>query len=275
MSDLQNMFSVNFTGLTNDLTYYARVYPMNPKGFAQAEIGTQIGNAMPVAGLDLAHLPTGTAILLNVNGVAKRFLVVQQGVPSSLYDSSCDGTWLLMEELYEKRALDSTNNDYENSDLHTYLNNSFVSLFDSGVRSLIKQVKIPYRKGTGTSGSDMSGANGLSAKIFILSAYEVGWTTADGSMPVDGACLDYFEGAATKDPKRIAYLNGSANIWHTRTPYTYGGSAATRQWEVDSVGYYSNSGSCTGSYGVRPALVLPSDVRVGINPNADGSYSLM
>lgn len=44
---LNEMFSVNFTGLTNDLTYYARVYPMDPKGYAQAEIGTQVGSAIP------------------------------------------------------------------------------------------------------------------------------------------------------------------------------------------------------------------------------------
>ena len=46
---LNEMFSVNFAGLTNDLTYYARVYPMNPKGYAQAEIGTQVGSAIPKA----------------------------------------------------------------------------------------------------------------------------------------------------------------------------------------------------------------------------------
>ena len=46
MSELTKMLSANFTGLTNDQTYYARVYPMNRKGAAQSEIGTQIGSAI-------------------------------------------------------------------------------------------------------------------------------------------------------------------------------------------------------------------------------------
>lgn len=46
---LVEMYSVNFTGLANDRTYYARVYPMNPEGNAQSEIGTQVGSASPTA----------------------------------------------------------------------------------------------------------------------------------------------------------------------------------------------------------------------------------
>lgn len=46
---LNEMFSVNFTALTNDRTYYTRVYPMDPKGYAQSEIGTQVGVATPKA----------------------------------------------------------------------------------------------------------------------------------------------------------------------------------------------------------------------------------
>lgn len=35
-------------GLTNDVTYYARVYPINPKGFAQSELDGQVASAIPV-----------------------------------------------------------------------------------------------------------------------------------------------------------------------------------------------------------------------------------
>lgn len=265
----------NVTGLTNGVTYYGKVFSVNPKKRANNRADLTVFTAVPAAGLDLAELAIGSTISLNVNGAARQFLVVHQGEPSSLYDGSCNGTWLLMKDLYEKRVWDSTNNDYADSDIHFYLNNVFLNLFDREVQMLIKQVKIPYRNGTGTSGSDDFGANGLSAKIFIPSAYELGWTTSTGSMPIDGACLEYFRGIAPKDAKRIAYLNSSAGIWWTRTPYTYGSAASARVWVVDSVGYYSNSGSCTGSYGIRPALVLPSDAKVGLEPNADGSYSLL
>ena len=48
-TSLTEMIHVEFTGLTNGETYYARVYPMDPKGYAQAEVGTQVGSAIPKA----------------------------------------------------------------------------------------------------------------------------------------------------------------------------------------------------------------------------------
>ena len=44
------MFMVTFTGLTNGVTYYVRVYPINPQGFAQSEVGTQVASSTPTAG---------------------------------------------------------------------------------------------------------------------------------------------------------------------------------------------------------------------------------
>ena len=46
---LAEMITVTFTGLTNGQTYYVRVYPVNPKGFKQSEIETQVGVATPKA----------------------------------------------------------------------------------------------------------------------------------------------------------------------------------------------------------------------------------
>ena len=167
-----------------------------------------------MANVLLSTKAVGSTVKLKVNGTAKEFIVVHQGKPSSLYDDSCNGTWLLMKDIYENRVWQSGNiNKYESSDIHTYLNNTFLNLFESNIRDAIKQVKIPYRKNGGSGGTDQSGANGLSAKIFLLSGYEVGWTTSDYSyFPVDGAKLSYFEsGTGTSaNNKRIAYLNGSA-----------------------------------------------------------------
>ena len=44
------MFKVTFAGLTNGVTYYVRVYPINQKGFAQSEVGTQVASSTPTAG---------------------------------------------------------------------------------------------------------------------------------------------------------------------------------------------------------------------------------
>lgn len=222
-----------------------------------------------MANVLLSTKAVGSTVKLKVNGTAKEFIVVHQGKPSSVYDESCNGTWLLMKDIYENRVWQSGNiNKYESSDIHSYLNNTFLKLFDSNIQGAIKQVKLPYRKNGGSGGTDQSGANGLSAKIFLLSGYEVGWTTSDYSyFPVDGAKLSYFEsGTGTSaNNKRIANLNGSAAYWWLRSPDT---SDANGVWFVHS------SGSCDDyyasySYGIRPALILPSTLLV----SDDGTVS--
>lgn len=210
----------------------------------------------------IGTLAVGKTITLNVSGSPKEFIVVHQGKPSSLYDDSCNGTWLLMKDIYENRVWQSGNiNKYESSDIHAYLNSTFLNLFDSNIKDAIKQVKIPYRKNGGSGGVDQSGANGLSAKIFLLSGYEVGWTTSNYSyLPVDGAKLSYFEsGTGTSaNNKRIAKLNGSAALWWLRSPRTGGTSNVGG---VVSDGLY-NSDRASASHGIRPALVFPSTFAV-------------
>lgn len=207
----------------------------------------------------MSDLEIGQTIKLNLNGTPWDWLVVHQGLPSSIYDSSCDGTWLLLNDIYEKREWHSSNaNKLENSTMHSYLNGDFQNLFDSNIKGAIKQVKIPYRKNGGPDGTNQSGANGLSCKIFLLSGYEVGWTSNNNKyFPQDGAKLSYFEAGTGKSAcdKRIAKLNGSADNWWLRSPYT---NNTGKVWYVFSDGDYRNS-VVSSSYGIRPALVLPSD----------------
>ena len=222
-----------------------------------------------MANVLLSTKAVGSTVKLKVNGTAKEFIVVHQGKPSSLYDDSCNGTWLLMKDIYENRVWQSGNiNKYESSDIHTYLNNTFLNLFDSNIKDAIKQVKIPYRKNGGSGGTNQSGANGLSCKIFLLSSYEVGWTSGDNQyFPQDGAKLSYFEsGTGTSaNNKRIANLNGSAAVWWLRSPNT---SGADGVWRVSSSGVYIGN-NASDSVGIRPALVLPSTLLV----SDDGTVS--
>ena len=203
---------------------------------------------------------------MNENGSPVDYLVVHQGKPSSLYDASCDGTWLLRKDIYTTRQWDSLNNDYKNSDIHSYLNGTFLNLFDSGIKNAIKQVKIPYMNGTGSDGSVASGANGLSCKIFLLSGYEVGWTTSDDKyFPRDGAKLSYFDSGdnTTANNKRIAKYNGSATDWWLRSSST---RSTYSVWYVVSNGNHYDW-NYYDTYGVRPALVLPSDILVDSDDN--------
>ena len=82
----------------------------------------------------MSDLGIGHSIKLNLNGTPWDWLVVHQGLPSSIYDASCDGTWLLMMDIYENRVWQSGNiNKYESSDIYTYLNNPFLNLFDGNI----------------------------------------------------------------------------------------------------------------------------------------------
>ena len=220
-----------------------------------------------MAYVTLSSKAIGSTIKLKVNGSAKDFIVVHQGKPSSVYDDSCNGTWLLMKDIYENRQWHSSNtNDYANSTIHSYLNSTFLNLFESNIKNAIKQAKLPYRKGSGTSTTVTSGSNGLSAKIFLLSATETSFSFS--SMPSgEGAELAYFKGCAdnSSDSKRVAYLNGSATFWWLRSPGCFNVYYALY---VSSNGDWSDD-SCSNSCGIRPALILPSTLLV----SDDGTVS--
>ena len=220
-----------------------------------------------MAYVTLSSKAIGSTIKLKVNGSAKDFIVVHQGKPSSVYDDSCSGTWLLMKDIYENRQWHSSDtNDYANSTIHSYLNSTFLAMLDSNIQKAIKQVKLPYRKGSGTSTTVTSGSNGLPAKIFLLSATEMSFNFS--YMPSgEGAELAYFKGCAdnSSDSKRVAYLNGSAARWWLRSPYCGNSYYALY---VNSNGDWSNN-YCSYSRGIRPALILPSTLLV----SDDGTVS--
>lgn len=221
-----------------------------------------------MAYVTLSSKAIGSTIKLKVNGSAKDFIVVHQGKPSSVYDDSCNGTWLLMKDIYESRQWHSSNtNDYANSTIHSYLNSTFLNLFESNIKNAIKQVKLPYRKGSGTSTTVTSGSNGLSAKIFLLSATETSFNFSSYMPSGEGAELAYFKGCAdnSSDSKRVAYLNGSATVWWLRSPLC---NIFYSALYVDSNGDW-NVNYCSSSYGIRPALILPSTLLV----SDDGTVS--
>ena len=221
-----------------------------------------------MAYVTLSSKAIGSTIKLKVNGSAKDFIVVHQGKPSSVYDDSCNGTWLLMKDIYENRQWHSSNtNDYANSTIHSYLNSTFLNLFESNIKKAIKQVKLPYRKGSGTSTTVTSGSNGLSAKIFLLSATETSFNFSSYMPSGEGAELAYFKGCAdnSADSKRVAYLNGSAALWWLRSPGCGGVGGAL--CVVSGGGW--GGGNCSGSCGIRPALILPSTLLV----SDDGTVS--
>lgn len=207
-----------------------------------------------MANVKLSTKAVGSIVKIKVNGATKDFIIVHQGLPSSAYDASCNGVWVVMKDIYTTSTF-GNNNSYKDSSIHSYLNSTFYNLIDSQIRAVIKQVKIPY-----TNSGVQSGANGLSTKVFLLSGTEVGFSGVS-YMNTEGAKLSYFDSAS----KRVAYNGSSAAIWWLRSPYTYGNGNV---WYVytDGSNYY---GWYSNSYGVRPAFVLPSSLVV----SDDGTVS--
>ena len=211
-----------------------------------------------MANVKLSTKAVGSIVKIKVNGAAKDFIIVHQGLPSSAYDASCNGVWVVMKDIYTTMKWDGSNNDYLNSDMTAYLNGTFISLIDADIRNAIKQVKIPY---TNYSNNNvMSGSNGLSCKVFLLSGTEVGFSGVS-YMNTEGAKLSYFNSAS----KRIAYNGSSAAEWWLRSPYTNNSSLV---WHVKSDGS-NDDWSYNNTYGVRPAFVLPSELVV----SDDGTVS--
>ena len=200
----------------------------------------------------------GSIVKIKVNGAAKDFIIVHQGLPSSAYDASCNGVWVVMKDIYTIRNWDDSNCDYLNSDMTAYLNGTFISLIDADIRNAIKQVKIPYINYS--DDNVMSGSNGLSCKVFLLSGTEVGFSGVSYMVAL-GAKLSYFDSAS----KRVAYNGSSAAVWWLRSPSSYGYVSV---WGVYTDGS-DRSLQCYDSYGVRPAFVLPSSLVV----SDDGTVS--
>ena len=217
----------------------------------------------------LGDKAVGDIVKIKEDGVAVNYLIVHKGKPSDMYDDSCDGVWLLREKTHSNRVWHGTSestskNDYENSEIEDWLNSTFLNAIDEKIREAIKTVKIPYRKGSGTSKTVQSGANGLSCKVFLLSGYEVGYTQSDNEyLPIDGAKLSYF----SDNTSRIGYGSTNVAIWWLRSPHTFNAMGVFLVRTDGLLGSISSSYLMNGA--ARPAFVLPSSLLVG----EDGTVS--
>lgn len=219
------------------------------------------------SGSPIGSLAVSSIVKIKVNGSARNFIVVHQGKPSSVYDDSCNGTWLLMKDSYNYMKWEKTlGNNYASSDINSWLNGTFYNLIDADIRAVIKQVKIPYHGGSSYGDTLHTGANGLNTKVFLLSGIEVGWTNRTNEyFPNDGAKLSYFlAGTGTNEnKKRVAYRNGSAQDWYLRSPRIIN-TSSNGVWKVADDGSYDYD-NCVNSNDIRPALIMPSTTLVDEN----------
>ena len=215
----------------------------------------------------LGKLSVGSTVFLNIEGGKRDFIIVNQGLPSSDYDNSCNGTWLLMKDIYEQRAWNdiTTSDSYSISLIHNYLNSKFLELLDPDIQDVIKLVEIPCANAGDTTDSSASGSMTDSTtsgsvtvmtKIFLLSLAETG--ISHSYIATEGSILEYF--TPSDYDARIGYYEGKAQGWWLRSIHTR---------KKHTAACIDNSGDVSWSIvdndlsiGVRPAMILPSMLMV-------------
>lgn len=216
----------------------------------------------------MSNLPVGSSVYCNVSGTKKEFIIVHHGNPdTSIYDSSCDGTWLLQKETngFGIRWAMSTGTYYNQSNIKAYMSEAIDEI---DIKDIIKTVKIPWCA-YGSTYHTLS--DGDECKGFPLSMTEVGLTSSD--LPYvpdgDGAKLDYFESGtgSSANEKRLALTDIVSRNWWTRSVRTDNNALA---WFIYMNGA-GNSANVTDSddYRYRLAFIIPSDTMVA----ADGTIS--
>lgn len=215
----------------------------------------------------VGELPVGTSVYMNVGGVRKEFIIVQQGNPDTTkYDASCDGTWVTQKQFVHIGIWDVRYNKYEDSTIHSYLNSTYLTSLDENIQQLIKQVKIPYLQNGTLADSTLSiGENGLSTKVFALSKKEVGTTLGDNRyIPDDGTKLDYFIDGANGNARRAGFEKiGNAKDYALRSPDTAPGYTSA-VWGIGVTGVVDHVGEAQSLYVGNSmyylaTFILPSD----------------
>lgn len=204
----------------------------------------------------LGDMPVGSEVTLTESGSPELYIVVNQGLPSSGYDSSCDGTWLLRKFIYHQQKPWNTSDlafGYNMSTIDQYLQATFAERFSTyAINNLFMLPQIPVHY--------FNEPRNYEARVFLLSMSELD-ESGNASIPPEGSALQYFIGSSSS--KKIAYLNGTATPWWSRSMQQKAYSSA---WGINPSGDMGNVPNNTKS-GVRPAIILKKDTIV----SGDGS----
>ena len=211
----------------------------------------------------LGNKSVGSIVKLKENGVLVDFYVAKHDYENGLNGSG--RTLVVRKDCYDTRQWHTSNvNAYATSAIDTWLNSTYKNLLDADIRGVIGTTKIKYTPGNGNTT-----VGTLERAIFLLSVTELGKTASYAN--TEGTAL------SIASSLQIAYLNGSAVVQWTRSPYTVDTSYAYCLYTNGNVGY----NNCNNTYGSRPAFTLPStlsvsdDGSVSVNtaPTISGSYA--
>lgn len=211
----------------------------------------------------LGNKSVGSIVKLKENGVLVDFYVAKHDYENGLNGSG--RTLVVRKDCYDTRQWHTSNvNAYATSAIDTWLNSTYKNLLDADIRGVIGTTKIKYTPGNGNTA-----VGTLERAIFLLSVTELGRSASYAN--TEGTAL------SIASSLQIAYLNGSAVVQWTRSPFTNNTNGACYLGTNGNVvSYY-----CDSTYGSRPAFTLPStlsvsdDGSVSVNtaPTISGSYA--
>lgn len=198
----------------------------------------------------LSQIEEGHTITLNENDAPVKFYVAKHDYESDL--NGTGRTLIVRKYCYDSRRWNSSNqNDYINSSINAWLNNTYLYLLDADIRKAIGTTKFRYTFG---NGSNALGT--MSKPVFLLSATELFEHTV------------YTNDEGTKlgiaDALRTAYLDGKLVYQWTRSPAIKRVTQTTTQACVTN-GSSIPPADCTDTNGSRPVFTLPSTFPVILN----------
>lgn len=204
-------------------------------------------------GIPLNTITPGAILYLNESGSPVPFYIAKHDYESGL--NGAGRTLVVRKELSRYYNFSESSNEYANSELDSWLCDTWLKLLGADIQTAIGTTRFYY-----TPGYRSSSITTLQRAAFQLSATELGGSTS--SMNKEGSTLSI---ASTL---RIAYRNGEALGQWTRTPTT---NSSTSVCYFDNFGRFY-VGSYNHMYGYRPAFTLPGMLRLA--QNADGTYTL-
>ena len=185
----------------------------------------------------IGELLAGTVVYMNVDGTRTPYIIVHQGNPdTSVYGASCNGTWVLMKDIYTLTKWQSRQNQYYYSSdcVLRQVAQSFPSKLDTVIQNNLiplELLNIQY------SWEDISGD-----KAFPLTSNDL-------------SNMDYFSDGVVSE--RIAQYNGVATGYWLRDPDSYGAKIkyVTESGKISTRDDNSYYGSYQGQ-GFRPVYIL-------------------
>lgn len=245
--------------LIEGTTYFYRAFAYNAKKKYQTSM--RYVSITAVNGISLASIPEGALLTINEGGTLVPFYVAKHNYENGL--NGTGRTLVVRKDCYDSRPFDvNTDSDmdgYALSDIDIWLNGNYKSLFDNDLQNVMGSTSFYY-----TIHSNNPTLTTLSRSIFLLSTAELGFTGT--TYNVEGTTLPI------SNVLKIAYNNGTAVSWWTRTPIinqTSDTVNAIRDTGSVRVGYQYDE------YWTRPVFTIPNTVVITPEPNTNGFYELL